>query len=57
MGMSAGAFNTREFFHHASLAAIKRVRLALVVLGFALPHVLLVMLPVSLLAAWVTRKP
>ena len=37
MGMSAGSFNTREFFHHASVAALKRVRLMLVVLGFALP--------------------
>ncbi len=40
MGMSAGSFNTREFFHHASLAALKQIRLALVVLGFALPALL-----------------
>ncbi|MDQ2926644.1 MAG: dimethyl sulfoxide reductase anchor subunit [Pseudomonadota bacterium] len=40
MGMSAGSFNTREFFHHASLAAVKRIRIALVVLGFALPALL-----------------
>ena len=40
MGMSAGSFNTREFFHHASLAAVKRVRLALIVLGFAVPALL-----------------
>jgi DMSO reductase anchor subunit len=40
MGMSAGSFNTREFFHRASLLAVKRVRLALVVLGFALPALL-----------------
>ena len=40
MGMSAGSFNTREFFHHASMAALRRVRLALVVLGFALPSLL-----------------
>ena len=40
MGMSAGSFNTREFFHRASLAAIKRVRLALVIFGFALPSLL-----------------
>ncbi len=37
MGMSAGSFNTREFFHRASLAALARVKLALVVLGYALP--------------------
>ncbi|MEO8527274.1 MAG: DmsC/YnfH family molybdoenzyme membrane anchor subunit [Caldimonas sp.] len=40
MGMSAGSFNTREFFHHVSTIAIKRVRLALVLLGFALPSLL-----------------
>jgi DMSO reductase anchor subunit len=40
MGMSAGSFNTREFFHHASLVAIRRVRLVLVVFGFALPALL-----------------
>ena len=37
MGMSAGAFNTREFFHGRTLALLKQVRLALIVLGFALP--------------------
>ena len=40
MGMSAGSFNTREFFHHASLLALKRIRLVLIVLGFALPSLL-----------------
>ncbi|RZI69210.1 MAG: DMSO reductase, partial [Variovorax sp.] len=35
MGMSAGSFNTREFFHHAGLLAMKNVKLALIVLGFA----------------------
>jgi DMSO reductase anchor subunit len=40
MGMSAGSFNTREFFHHASRAALRHVRLALVVLGFVLPALL-----------------
>ena len=40
MGMSAGSFNTREFFHHATLAAVRRVRLALVVFAFALPALL-----------------
>lgn len=41
MGMSAGSFNTREFFHHASLLAMRNVKRALIVLGFALPTVLL----------------
>ena len=40
MGMSAGSFNTREFFHRASRAGLKRVRLALVVFGYALPALL-----------------
>jgi DMSO reductase anchor subunit len=43
MGMTGGSFNTREFFHRATLAAVRRVRLAAIVLGFALP---------SLLALW-----
>jgi DMSO reductase anchor subunit len=42
MGMTGGAFNTREFFHGATLALQQRARLALLVLGFALPCALLV---------------
>lgn len=42
MGMSAGSFNTREFFHNASLLAMKNVKLTSIVLGFALPAMLLV---------------
>ena len=37
MGMTGGSFNTREFFHRASHAALRQVRLAAIVLGFALP--------------------
>ena len=37
MGMSAGAFNTREFFHGRTLAVLKSVRLGFIVLCFALP--------------------
>ncbi len=40
MGMSAGAFNTREFFHGRTLALLKRVRLGFIVLCFALPALL-----------------
>ena len=40
MGMSAGSFNTREFFHGRTLAVIKRMKLALIVFGFALPALL-----------------
>ena len=42
MGMSAGSFNTREFFHGASAAAVRHIRLALHGLGFGLPALLLV---------------
>ena len=41
MGMSAGSFNTREFFHRASAAAVRRIKLIAIVLGFALPAALM----------------
>ena len=40
MGMSAGAFNTREFFHGESPTTLRRVKLGFLVFGFALPAVL-----------------
>ena len=40
MGMSAGSFNTREFFHGRTLGLLKRVKLGFIVLCFALPAVL-----------------
>jgi DMSO reductase anchor subunit len=40
MGMSAGSFNTREFFHRASRAALARIKLLAVVAAFALPSLL-----------------
>ena len=43
MGMSAGSFNTREFFHGASAAAIRHVRLTLHALGFLVPALLMVL--------------
>jgi sulfite dehydrogenase (quinone) subunit SoeC len=43
MGMSAGSFNTREFFHGASAAAVRHVRLALHGLGFLLPALLMML--------------
>jgi sulfite dehydrogenase (quinone) subunit SoeC len=53
MGMSAGSFNTREFFHGASAAAVRHVRWALHGLCFGLPLLLLLGLwaggPVTLL--------
>ena len=42
MGMSAGAFNTREFFHGAKLATLKNVKLGFLLLTFALPVLLIV---------------
>jgi len=40
MGMSAGSFNTREFFHRASASALRGVKGIAIVLGLALPAVL-----------------
>jgi DMSO reductase anchor subunit len=37
MGMSAGSFNTREFFHRAGAQALLQVKWAAVLLGFAVP--------------------
>jgi DMSO reductase anchor subunit len=41
MGMSAGAFNTREFFHKAGAPMFKRIKLAFQLLAFAIPAALL----------------
>jgi DMSO reductase anchor subunit len=41
MGMSAGSFNTREFFHGVAVAAVRRIRLGALGLGFVLPMLLL----------------
>lgn len=41
IGMSAGAFNTREFFHGATQAAVSNIRVGFVVLLFALPVLLM----------------
>ena len=43
MGMSAGSFNTREFFHGASAAAVRHVRLTLHGLGFFVPALLMML--------------
>jgi DMSO reductase anchor subunit len=40
MGMSAGSFNTREFFHGVAEAALRRVRWGAMALGFAVPMLL-----------------
>lgn len=41
MGMTGGSFNTREFFHGASLAALRLAKSGFQVLAFALPLALL----------------
>lgn len=41
MGMSAGSFNTREFFHRLRAAGLRRVKLLALLLGFLLPIVLI----------------
>lgn len=41
MGMSAGAFNTREFFHGRTLALLRQVKALCFVLTFAAPTLLL----------------
>jgi len=43
MGMSAGAFNTREFFHGKPLWLVRRVKHAFLVLAFIVPAILLVL--------------
>ena len=40
MGMSAGSFNTREFFHGRTLLLLRNVRTVFVLGGFALPALL-----------------
>ena len=60
-GFMGGSFNTREFFHGRSASTLRAMRLACVVLGFALPLVLLlaclatpaVVVPLLLLAVGV----
>ena len=52
MGMSGGSFNTREFFHGASRAALRNVRLAAVLLGFVVPALLAALALVSGEGVW-----
>ena len=42
MGMSAGAFNTREFFHGAKLSTVRNVKVVFQVLAFGVPVLLMV---------------
>jgi len=42
MGMSAGSFNTREFFHGAKLVTLRNVKVGFQVLAFGVPAMLMV---------------
>ena len=58
MGMTAGSYNTREFFHRATQAAFRRVKLGFIVFGFAVPVVLLASLLAGAgSAAWLLALP
>jgi DMSO reductase anchor subunit len=52
MGMTGGAFNTREFFHGKPLWLVQRVKLAFIVLAFVLPVALLAAALASGAAIW-----
>jgi DMSO reductase anchor subunit len=58
MGMTGGAFNTREFFHHASVAAFRRMRVIFQLLAFAVPLALVgFALASGWSAAWLVAVP
>ena len=52
MGMSAGAFNTREFFHGKPLWMLQRIKHAFLLLAFALPVLLMALALGSREPAW-----
>ena len=51
MGMTGGAFNTREFFHHASVAAFRRMKIIFQLFAFALP---LALVGFAMIGGWST---
>ncbi len=58
MGMTGGAFNTREFFHHATAAAFRRMRIIFQVFAFAMPLALVGFAMISgWSAAWLLAVP
>jgi DMSO reductase anchor subunit len=52
MGMSAGSFNTREFFHGAKPVLVRRTRQLFQVLAFAVPLLLVALAGLRGSAAW-----
>jgi len=58
MGMTGGSFNTREFFHHASVAAFRRMKLIFQLFAFAVPLALVAFAVASgWSAAWLVAVP
>jgi DMSO reductase anchor subunit len=58
MGMSAGSFNTREFFHGAKPVLVRRTRQLFQVLAFALPLLLVALAGArASTAAWLLAVP
>ena len=58
MGMTGGSFNTREFFHGASVQAFRHAKLGFLLLAFLLPIVLLLCGQAFDLAwAWLAALP
>jgi sulfite dehydrogenase (quinone) subunit SoeC len=58
MGMSAGSFNTREFFHRASAVGLKNIKWGFLLFGFALPALLLtVIMWTGARSAWLVVVP
>lgn len=52
MGMSAGSFNTREFFHGATAQTVRRMPYVFQILLFALPLLLVAVLGAQSAMAW-----
>lgn len=57
MGMSAGAFNTREFFHGKPLWLVKRVKWTFLILAFVMPAILLGLALATGSAVWLVLAP
>jgi DMSO reductase anchor subunit len=53
MGMSAGSFNTREFFHGATAQTVRRMPYVFQILLFALPLLLVAALGAHSVMAWI----
>jgi DMSO reductase anchor subunit len=58
MGMTGGSFNTREFFHHVSFAAFRRMKVIFQLFAFAVPLALVGFAVASgWSAAWLIAVP